>query len=214
MKTTWKKTVALAAVLSAAIALPAAAQDDGPWQFRLRGIVVVPDESAEIAEIGGDAEIDVSVVPELDITYFFTDRLSAELILATTPHDAMAIGTSLGDLDLGSVWLLPPTLTLQFHPVPGGVVQPYVGAGGNLTFFYNVDVDGADVTAADYDTAFGFAIQAGFDIPLGDGGWLLNVDGKKVFLETDATFNDGGVTADVTIDPWIIGAGIGLRVGG
>lgn len=205
---------AAALLLWPVLGAPLAAQGAGPWEFRLRGIAVVPDESAQIDPIGGDAEIDEAYVPELDISYFFTDRVALELILATAEHDVRATGTSLGEVDLGSVWLLPPTLVLQLHPLPEAPVRPYVGAGGNLTIFYNEEVPGDPVSEADYDTAVGAAFQAGVDIPIGTAGWRINLDVKKLFLETDVTLNGGDVEAQVDIDPWIFGAGVGIRLGG
>lgn len=181
------------------------------WQVRLRGLAVTPDESATITEIGGDVEIDEAYVPELDISYFFNPNWAAELVLATAPHDVMAINTSMGAVDVGSIWLLPPTLVLQYHPAPMARLQPYVGAGVNLTFFYNEDVPGDVVTEVDYDTAAGFALQGGIDIPMGHEGWLLNLDVKKVFLNTDVTLNNEAMVADVDIDPWLFGAGVGFR---
>ena len=62
------------------------------------------------------------------------------------------------------------------------------------------------------DTAIGFALQGGVDIPLGDGNWFLNLDAKKIFLGTDASVDGGAIMADVTIDPWVFGAGFGLTV--
>ena len=112
---------------------------DNPWQFRLRGVVVSPDEKASIETIGGDADISTTVIPELDITYFFNKNWSLELILGTTEHDVEAIGTAAGNIDLGSVWLLPPTLTLQYHLTSLGNFKPYVGAGLNYTIFYGVE---------------------------------------------------------------------------
>ena len=81
------------------------------WQVRLRAIAVVPNESATIQTIGGDVQIFNAFVPELDFTYFFTKNIAAELILATTKHDVKAISTAAGNIPLGDVWLLPPTLT-------------------------------------------------------------------------------------------------------
>jgi outer membrane protein len=196
----------VAVVFVSASALSA---QDTTWQIRVRGIGVIPNEEATITVIGGDVEVDNSYVPEVDFTFFFTPNVAAELILATSKHNAMAVGTTLGDVDLGSVWLLPPTLTLQYHLLPEGVVRPYIGAGGNLTFFYNVDVPGTVVTDADYSTAFGFALQAGADIALGDQGWFLNVDAKKIFLDTDVELNGASILADLTLDPWVIGVGFG-----
>ena len=207
------RSLALFAVaLASASALGA---QDVTWQVRARGIAVVPDESATITVINGDADVEAAYMPELDFTYFFTPNVAAELILATTKHDATAVGTSLGDVDLGSVWLLPPTLTVQYHPAPEAVVSPYLGAGVNLTLFYNAEVAaGSAVTDIDYSTAVGFALQAGADIPLGDQGWFLNVDAKKIFLRTDVELNAASILADLTLDPWVFGAGIGYTFGG
>ena len=184
------------------------AQDVG---LRLRGIAVVPDVSSEIATIGGDVDIGNAYVPELDISVYFNPNVSLELILATAKHELDALDTSLGDVDLGHVWLLPPTLTLQWHFLPDEMFNPYVGAGVNFTLFYNED-PGA-VTSVDYDNALGFGFQAGFDYMLNDN-WGLNVDGKKLFLNTDATVDAGGtvVVAAVDINPWILGAGIVYRI--
>ncbi len=188
--------------------------DFSKWQFRLRAISVTPDESATIQTIGGDVSISSAFVPELDITYYFTKNWSAELILATTNHDVKAIGTSAGDIDLGDVWLLPPTLLGQYH-FTGGDLVPYLGAGINMTLFYGVD-NGPVADKVDYDTAFGFAFQGGFDYMLNDK-WFINLDVKKLFLNTDATINattalGATVGADVDINPWIIGVGFGLKL--
>lgn len=188
--------------------------DFSKWQFRLRAISVTPNESATIQTIGGDVNISSSFVPELDITYYFTKNWSAELILGTTNHDVKAIGTAAGDIDLGDVWLLPPTLLGQYH-FTGGDVVPYLGAGINLTLFYGVN-NGPVADKVDYDTSIGFAFQGGFDYMLNDK-WFLNVDVKRLFLSTDATINattalGATVSADVDINPWIFGIGFGLKL--
>ena len=206
---------ALMGLMNLATAQDAPANNDGSkWQFRLRGIVVTPDESADIEAIGGDASISTAFVPEFDISYFFNENWSLELILATTKHDVEAVGTQVGDIDLGHVWLLPPTLTGQYH-FTGGDFVPYLGAGVNLTLFYGVD-EGPVADDVDYDTALGFALQGGFDFMLNDK-WFLNLDVKKLFLNTDATVNattalGATVTADVDINPWIFGFGVGVKL--
>lgn len=89
------------------------AKDAGDILMRVRGIAVVPNEGGTTDAIGGQAGIDNAYVPELDFTYFFTENIAAELILATTKHDVKMKSTSLArDVDLGDVWLLPPTLTV------------------------------------------------------------------------------------------------------
>lgn len=212
------KTLLLATVGAVALtgfAAPAFA-DAGDWQFRLRAIVVEPDEGADITPIGGDVDISTSVVPEFDITYFFTDNIAAELILGVTPHDVEAVGTALGDVDLGDVTLLPPTLTVQYHFNPDGQVRPYAGVGVNYTLFFNEDLPtGTVLDSIDYDPSLGFALQAGVDYMLNER-WFLNFDLKKVWINTDVTIDattnlSAIVEADVDIDPWIFGVGVGWR---
>ncbi len=213
------KTMLLAAAGAVALTgftAPAAFAEAGDWQFRLRAITVQPDESADIASIGGDVDIDTSVVPEFDISYFFTDNIAAELILGVTPHDVTAVGTALGDVDLGDVTLLPPTLTVQYHFNPAGQVRPYLGAGVNYTVFFDEDLPaGTALDSIDYDPSVGLALQAGVDYALNER-WFLNVDVKKVWINTDVTLdgttNLGAVVnADVDINPVIFGVGVGWR---
>jgi len=201
----------------AALSLPASAFaadgfKAGDWMIRARALGVVPQESSTVDVSGtvqGEAKVDNSVVPELDFTYFFTSNISAELIAAVTPHDVRAVGSAAGaNVDVGSAWLLPPTLTVQYHFNECPKVTPYVGAGVNYTHFFSEDA-GA-LSTVNYDDSFGFALQAGVDIPIQDN-WYLNVDVKKVFINTTAKFNGGSVRADVDIDPVLIGVGVGYK---
>ncbi|MFN8362601.1 MAG: OmpW family outer membrane protein [Cloacibacterium normanense] len=193
------------------------------WQVRLRGVAVQPNEKSEVSAIGGDVNISNSFIPELDFTYFFNKNVAAELILGTTKHDVKTTGSNLtaiggpasAEVDLGSVWLLPPTLTLQYHFYPTKTLKPYLGAGLNYTIFYSVD-EGSVVKGLDYDNAVGFALQGGLDYMLNDK-YFLNFDIKKLFLKTDvnvdATNLASGlkIPAEVNIDPLLIGFGVGMK---
>ncbi len=197
----------VALALTSIVATPAAAEEKSPWQIRGRIIGVLPDESSSLTPNIGDVDAEGAVVPELDITYFFTPNIAAELIAATSQHDMSVDLTGGGNLDLGSVWVLPPTLLVQYHFMPDGNVRPYVGAGVNYTHLYNVD-DTA-TTSVDYEGGFGWALQAGVDVPISDH-WVWNFDVKKIWVNVDATVNSA-VKADVDLDPWVIGTGVGYR---
>lgn len=213
------------ALLSASIAANAAVahktlpvkQPSYNWLVRLRAIDVLPDvRSSVITEIGGNVTyIGASVVPELDFSYFFTKHVAAELILATSRHRLEATATTGGTVDLGKVWLLPPTLTVQWHFFPDYIVSPYVGAGLNYTVFYGEQGGTNPIpTKTEYDNNFGTALQVGADFNINDR-WLINVDAKKVFLRTRAAVNipSAGTTVNsvVHLDPWIVGVGVGYR---
>lgn len=195
-----------AAVLSPVLAPAALSGVEKPWLVHVRGIVVAPDESANIVPIGGDVEIADAAVPEVDISYFLSESWSVELIAATSPHD---VGHSSG-LALGDAWVLPPTLTLKYHFPVDGPVRPYIGAGINYTTFWNIDEPaGLDIN---YSDSWGLALQAGLEIDLSDN-WTFNIDVKKIDIDTDVRIVGLGpvVNAEVEIDPIVVGIGFGYR---
>ncbi|WP_207460038.1 OmpW family outer membrane protein [Azospirillum sp. SYSU D00513] len=203
----------LAVVAAALLAAPAGAQDftgkkAGDIVLRARALAVVPDEKADIhsggADTGLDARVSNDVIPELDLSYFVTDNIAFELIAGTTKHDVKV--KQLG-ADLGSVRLLPPTLTVQYHFLPKERFSPYVGAGVNWTLFY--DEKSSALGSVDYSNSLGLAAQAGFDYFITDN-WLLNVDVKKIWLDTNVKVS-GGLRADANLNPWLFGVGVGYK---
>lgn len=195
-------------ILSTALATSAMAAASpypqaGDWLIRARALGVVPDERSDLS-VAAEAKIDNSIVPEFDFSYFFTPNVAVELIAAVTPHN---VHTDTG-VDGGGAWLLPPTLTLQYHFTGLNGWKPYVGAGVNYTHFFNEDSSGA-LGKPSFDDSFGAALQAGADIPIADNTYF-NVDVKKVFIHTNVAYS-GGVTGSVDIDPWLIGVGVGYR---
>lgn len=224
---------ALAGLYALGVGLPAMAQDN-PWMVRARILGVLPNESGDLSAGGtalpGDIDISDQYVPELDITYFFTENWAAELILAVTPHDVEATAVEVpgafgpANVDLGDVTLLPPTLTLQYHFTQMGQFKPYVGAGVNATFFFDEDA-GSVADNIEYDSSVGFALQAGFDYDLdgAPGGWAFNADIKQVWINPDVTVDlstalgpvlgaeEVLVDAEVDINPVIVGLGFGYK---
>lgn len=188
----------------------------GDWLVHVRGLVAVPQESGHDDQLHGKISVGDAYVPEVDVSYFFTDYIAAELIAATTRHSVKDKGSTAGDVNLGHVWLLPPTVTLQVHPLGRSRFDPYAGAGLNYTFFYGSggtqDIGGSPASV-DYDDHVGYALQAGFNYQINDD-WFFNVDVKKLFLTTSAhvMMNGAEVTrAKVDLDPWLFGVGIGYR---
>ena len=203
----------LSALLLAGTAFAAGAQTDPPgvagtFQVRLRGIAVVPDPSATITisgkAIGGTTSVTDSVIPEADLTYFLTDNIGVEAIAGVTRH---TVSNSVAGR-VSSVSLLPPTVTAQYHFDPNGAIRPYVGAGINYTFFYNPS---SALPNIGFKNSFGWALQAGADVPVGDGPYFLNVDVKKLFLNTSIKAAGGTVQAKASLDPWLLGMGMGMR---
>ncbi len=194
-----------------------------PWMIRLRVLGVLPDAGGSTVNVAGvpplsspnsGLSISNQAIPELDITYFLTRNIAAELILGVSRHQVSGSGT-LNGLEIGKAWLLPPTLTLQYHFTDLGAFKPYIGAGINYTVFFNQSAAntpfaGLAVTDLHVGNQVGVAVQFGFDYML-DHHWGLNVDVKKLWLRPDysATVNKAiPVTGRANIDPWLVGTGV------
>ncbi len=208
MKTTTRSTALplaktlLLGLLAAAGA--AQAQDTGDWLVRGRALYL---DSANKDSTGLNLSVNNKTFPEFDISYFFSPNFAAELVL-TYPqkHDLRSNGNKIGTLKH-----LPPTLLAQWH-FPMGGFRPYVGAGLNLTLFSDVSFDPAVQAALSpsiKNRSTGAAFQVGVDVPMG-GGWLFNLDVKKVQIKTDV-FSFGAKAGTFKVDPTLLSVGFGKR---
>jgi outer membrane protein len=165
---------AILAVILGGLAFNAMAADT-PWQVRARAVHINPaDKSDPVGGVGTSDRIGVSdkTIPEVDISYFVTPNISAELVL-TYPqkHDVYLDGKTIGTFKH-----LPPTLLAQYHFTPSSAFSPYVGLGVNwTTFSKNKILNGTGSLEHD---SIGLALQAGFDYKL-DKNWSLNLDGQQ-----------------------------------
>ena len=186
-------------------------QGPGPWKVRLRGLYVLTHNKGVVNGIDdSDLAYTNTTIPELDISYFFNENIASELILGTTYANIDGKGSIEGLGKIGKVWLLPPTVTLQYHFTNFGDFKPYVGAGVNYTMFYDQKAKSAD--KLDVENSLGAALQVGFDYRI-DDHWDFNVDVKKIFMQPkfDVTVGGTDYTGKAKIDPWLIGTGIGYR---
>jgi len=209
------RLLSLSVILSALTSQAALAKssDSYDWIIRSRAVFVKTDTSSKVSTLGGHVAASTDQVPELDFTRFITPNIAAELILATTQHNIALKGSGTNETSsLGSVRLLPPTLTLQYHANPTGTFRPYVGAGLNYTFFYGAKTPystNTQITSMKYQDHLGYALQAGFDYMI-DERFGVNFDVKKIFLKTNVQVNNL-YTAQVRLDPWLIGGGVSYR---
>jgi outer membrane protein len=211
----------LAAALAAATAaqtLPAAAgSESGNVMVRVLGTVVAPDSSASVSGpagpiAGADAEASTEVIPAATISYFLNKNIALELFCCFSKHEVDGKGAISGLGEVADTWIFPPAVTLQYHFDGLGAFKPYVGAGFQYIYAFDEGVgdNALGATKVKVDDAFGLTLQAGIDISVG-GGWYLNADVKKTWIEHDVTWVGTGISADLELDPWIISAGVGYR---
>jgi len=152
-----------------------------------------------------EGEADDRWVPEVDVSYFFTKNLAAELVL-TYPQ---SIDIKVAGTKQGTIKALPPSLLLHYHFTDLGAFTPYVGAGVNYTFFTSRSNILNGQASVDNGSA-GLAAQVGFDYALTES-WSLNVDVKCIQMSTDVSVNGVGKIGKVNLDPTLYGIGVGYR---
>ena len=225
------KYLLAAGALLAIAASPALAYEAGTWVLR-GGVGVVAPKSGNLdigaLDLGGgiqltsaSVEVDDGTSLTLMGTYMFSPNWAFD-ILASWPfkHDvniSASDGTQVvASLKAAEVEHLPPTFSMQYHFLPDGTIQPYVGAGVNYTTFLSEDVtqdliDATGLTSISLDDSFGLALQLGADWVFGNN-WLINVDLRWIDIESDLSVSDGVTSIDagtVKIDPWVYSINIG-----
>lgn len=225
-------SAAVAVALS--VASPAAAQSApspdtrtgvaaGDVLVRLRAIMVAPNErsgSVLPAFPGEKVSVDNSFMPEVDATYMATNHLGFELIASTTKHHADGRTGTTGSIGrLASTWVLPPTLTAQYHFAPTSHVRLYVGAGVNYTIFWNEKASSGlekavGQTNVHMSDSFGWAAQAGVDVDV-TRKVFVNLDLKYIDIDTTARLRTtalGTQQVSLHLDPLVVGVGLGIRL--
>lgn len=200
------KLLAIAMLTSGLLSVaPVQAAGDGPWLVRARAVSInFANGQADSLESTAKVEADNLWIPEVDISYFFTKNIAAELVL-TYPQ---GVDIKINGVKNGKVDVLPPSLLLQYHFTELGAFKPYVGAGVNYTIISkrNNILNGA----ASLDrSSTGLVAQVGFDYAL-TKEWSLNFDVKYAQIRSDVALN-GAKIGKLNLDPTMYGIGIGYR---
>ena len=198
---------AAAAAFASSFAAPVFAQEaQSPWLVRVRAVHLSPENKSDPINGQGASDlitINSKTIPEVDISYFFTKNIAAELVLTYPQEQDVRLNGS----KIGTFKHLPPSLLVQYHFMPDSAFSPYVGAGINYTRISSVNISGG--LQLD-NSSFGGALQIGADYKI-NKNWLINFDIKKVQISSDVKTAAGAKISSVKIDPWLIGVGVGYR---
>lgn len=200
--------ILVAALIAAGVLSSSVAQaQDGSFMVRVRAVNVAFDNGQKdgLETVVGNIEADSRWIPELDLSYFFTKNIAAELVL-TYPQTVDINAAALGNI--GKIKALPPSLLVQYHFTDLGAFKPYVGLGVNYTIFMSRDniLGGA---ASVERSSVGLAAQVGFDYMF-NKNWGLNLDVKYIQMETDVTVS-GAKIGTLNLSPITAGAGVTYR---
>jgi outer membrane protein len=194
---------------------PVVAPTFQPWQIRLRGVGLVPQGSGTIDQLPGHkVTVGNSIIPEVDLSYYFTPNWAVEAICCLSRNSIYVSGLAGAS---AQTWVFPPTVTGQYHFTNFGAFQPYLGVGVNFTDYFDTQTRNSLAgTSMHINPSWGVAGQVGFDYMI-DSHWGFNVDVKRILMEPTWHVNETPfttLTGRANINPWLFGVGITYRFGG
>ena len=169
----------------------------GQWQLKVGASLLSPTSHTDLAGVGRvEADDEFAFTPSVE--YFFSDNISAELLLATPiNHEVTIDGANAVKLKH-----LPPTITAKYHFKNASAFTPYIGLGGTAFIAWDEKTHGP-LTGAKVKVKeeFGLAGQIGFNFKPADAkNWGVYVDVRYADLSPQVTV-DNTTKFNLNIDP-------------
>ena len=209
MKSIRTLTIALASL----IAMPALAQD-------ATTDTTSDAASKRFAVVGGAAvlkpardpapglKIDGDVAPVISASWYATPNIAVELWGAADKFNHRVRADGAGKI--GTVDQQPIALSGQYHfGTADQVMRPFVGLGYYESNFSNETI-GADGAHVGLETAKGAIATAGVDFNINQT-WFARADARYMKGDAGVRVAGQGTGEELTIDPWVVGVGIGAR---
>lgn len=191
----------------AGVSAAAQADEAGDWVVKVGAHQVTPkSDNGRLAGGALKADVGSDARPTITLEYLLTTHWGVEALAALPfEHEVKLNGAKAAD-----VKHLPPTVSVQYHFMPGEQFSPFIGVGLNYTRFFGIHETGPLTgTRLDLSDSWGGAAHAGVDLRFAER-WLFTVDARWIAIETDAKVN-GAKVGTVKIDPWIYGVALGYR---
>lgn len=146
---------------------------------------------------------------------FWSDNVSTDFSAVEVRPSSRFVTTANGAVVSGpNLRMTPLTAVIQFHFIPKGFIDPYLGGGASYVLFDNIDGPGnLGVSKINFKRDVGFVADGGVQLALGHSLTLI-ADGKYVPLRasTTAVYTAGGQTVSkFKINPAIFSAGLAFR---
>ena len=197
---------------------PVIAYEAGDVLMRVGAASVNPEKTSDDLDQVAGAQASANDNTQLGIsgTYMLTDKVGVEVLGATPFTHKLKGKGGLAGVNIGEVKHLPPTISAQYYFMDNtSALQPYVGAGLNITVFFDEEVD-SDLSASyqdlDLDESYGLAVQAGIDYNINEN-MFVNASAMYAKIGTTATLEGtaGKLTVDYDLDPMVYRVNFGYK---
>ena len=153
-------------------------------------------------------KIDGDVAPVISASWYATPNIAVELWGAADKFNHRVRADGAGKI--GTVDQQPIALSGQYHfGTADQVMRPFVGLGYYESNFSNETI-GADGAHVGLETAKGAIATAGVDFNINQT-WFARADARYMKGDAGVRVAGQGTGEELTIDPWVVGVGIGAR---
>ncbi|AXI04069.1 OmpW family protein [Aquirhabdus parva] len=193
-------------LIACALCCASTSYAESPWLVKLGVSDVVPKrDGGTLAGMQASSSNDVQFTPSVE--YAFNPALSAELLLAAP----LGHNVTLNGIRVVKLKELPPTLSLKYRfPAIQGI-QPYFGLGVNYTMFWDEKTEGPVVgSKLNAINSLGMAGLIGAEYRIPKSPFGIAVDIRYIDIVSKVKL-DGNKIGDLTINPWVLGAGVTYR---
>ena len=159
----------------------------------------------------GLKKFDGGPAPTLSASYYINDNFAVELWGAADKFNHR-VRTD-GGAKAGTVEQQPIALSAQYHfGQADNVFRPFVGLGYYESNFSNEKIDGLSDTGnhVGIETAKGAIGTVGVDMNI-NSTWFARADARYMKGDAGVRVAGQGTGEELTIDPWVVGVGIGAR---
>lgn len=182
----------------------------GDVVVRARMSGVLPyDVRSHIDVIGGRVDVPRMVLPDMDVSYFLTDRLAITGQTGALKTRFSVRDTIFGDIDVGSVWAVPVGVSFEYHVLPDARFNPYVGLGAVATWYTGAKSASPLVKDFRVDPQLSPVFRVGLDVRMTET-WFANTEMRLVLPPTQVLTNSG-VTARTDVKSLTLGFGVSYR---
>lgn len=200
-------------------------EDEGRLLFKIRALglktnskqkglpaVAAPNPSGALIQSGFGIDSATAI--------FFNDNIATELslginVLRVKNSTIADIASSYGNTSYSSkrkdIYMVPLTLTIQYHIAPFGAIRPYVGGGYHAAYMLTRS------KAFKVGNGHGGVLQAGVDLVAKDDT-LINFDIRQYFAKTKVTYKSAAIgsktdiASKIKLNPLVISLGIGFKL--
>lgn len=155
------------------------------------------------------------------VAVHWTDHFSTELAAARINTDTTFrfVTPPAAELEIGELEMTPVTLVARWRFMPGGFVEPYIGAGGAYVMLGEISASSGltelGLDRIDFEEAWGLAANAGVSLRIAEN-LRIGIDAKVLRVESDTRARYGGEEEDsqavaVTMDPLVVSMGVAFR---